>query len=140
MAKTTTINLGGREFAIRELPTKPAEQWRKKLADELTPLTELIQGAPDLMKIELTAERVPVLIEQAKGLALRSLPAVRELVIAYAPELTAERAWLEDNACDSELIEAFVEVLKMAFPFGSLGPMLSKVAKLGQETLATKQK
>lgn len=133
MAKNANVVLGEREFVIRELPTKPAEKWRQRLGEEVAPLLGLIQQAPEMMQVEVNAETLPGLIDKVKLLALNSLPAVRELVISYSQALEAERAWLEENACDSEFIDAFVEVLKLAFPFGSLAPVLTRAMALGQK-------
>lgn len=43
-----------------------------------------------------------------------------DLVFRYSPELEAQREVLEDSATDEEFVAAFVEVLKLAFPFSAI--------------------
>lgn len=146
MAKQATVTLGEREFLIHELPTKPAELWRKRLGEELQPVMTLIQQIPALIKdadsladIKVSGELLEIITEPVKSLAFESLPAVRELVITYSRTLEAEREWLEANAYDSEFVEALVECLKLAYPFGSLAPAVGKMLALGPQKPATSQ-
>jgi hypothetical protein len=48
------------------------------------------------------------------GLLLNSIDNVKVLLASYAPDLPL------DDAYDSEIMDAFGEVLTLAFPFGSL--------------------
>ena len=141
MANRATVVLGEKEFQIRELPTKPAEAWRKRLGDELQPIMNVLQQIPAMLKdgkvgglaeMEISEQLLQAILEPVKVLAIDSLSTARELVITYSPVLEAERAWLEANACDSEFVEALVECIKLAFPFGSLMPVVQRAVKLGQ--------
>ena len=141
MANRATVVLGEKEFQIRELPTKPAEAWRKRLGDELQPIMDVLQQIPAMLKggkvgglaeMEISEQLLQAILEPVKTLALGSLSVARELVITYSPTLSAEREWLEATACDSEFVEALVECIKLAFPFGSLMPVVQRAVKLGQ--------
>lgn len=69
-------------------------------------------GNVDLNQVVSVAKVLPVI---ANGLA-NSVDEVEELLFNYAPELLADREWIEENAYDTEAIAAFVEVLKLCFP------------------------
>jgi hypothetical protein len=65
-------------------------------------------------------------VRSVSGLLLTSIDTVKDLLASYAPSLPLEDAY------DSEIMDAFTEVLGLAYPFGSL---LKKVRGLsGQPT------
>jgi hypothetical protein len=45
---------------------------------------------------------------------------ITAMLFDYSPVLAADRARIEAEVYESELIAAFVEVLKLAYPFGEL--------------------
>lgn len=117
MSRTLTIVLDGQEIEIPRLKTKAASRWRQRFAEELQALMPAITAAIDAPNMDLSD------VDGLKDLAAALLPVlggamdqVLELLIAYAPE---QREVLE-NAYDEEIIAAFVEVFKIAFPFGLL--------------------
>jgi hypothetical protein len=57
------------------------------------------------------------------GLLLNSIDNVKVLLASYAPDLPL------DDAYDSEIMDAFAEVLSLAFPFGSLDLELAYVRR-----------
>jgi hypothetical protein len=56
---------------------------------------------------------LPVLVN---GLS-HSIDEIIDMVFDYSPELAADREWIEENATSSEAVSAFVEVLKLSYPF-----------------------
>lgn len=120
--KSVTVTLGGESYTIHELKARPNAEWRKRLQELLAEVTSLLENAP---KLELTTESIVGLIQSAQRLVLSSPDRLRELLLAYAPELAAQQDRIEAEAYDSELLTAFVEVLKLAFPFGSLATVVS---------------
>jgi hypothetical protein len=45
---------------------------------------------------------------------------IQEMLFAYAPNLMVHREAIEENAYDDEMMRAFLEVLKLAYPFGQI--------------------
>lgn len=133
MPKQVEIILGGRHYTIREKPTGINVQWRKQLKETsvmavfesldnvLAQLVQVINLANDegkswrdvdLAQIVRLAGIVPVVM---RGL-VNSIDDIIDLLYRYEPNLVTERAWLDDNAYDSEYVAAFCEMLKLVFP------------------------
>ena len=63
---------------------------------------------------------------------------MREKLFEYSPELAADRERIETEGYDSEIMAAFIEVLKLAFPFGQvIGLVSAAIEKAGQQTKRT---
>jgi hypothetical protein len=116
--KQIMVTLGGREFEIRPLSIKKSREWRQKLSGPFQDLAGTLQNAD---QIELTNPAdVANLIELVKERLIDAPDLVFELVCEYAPAIAADRTWIEENANDEEAMEALIEVLKLAYPFGPL--------------------
>jgi hypothetical protein len=124
-----TVELGDHTYDIPVAPIKRAKAWRKKLRQPLDLILGTIQQAftleiakvDDLLKIG--EQLIPALMEAPDTLL--------DLLLDYAPALKSERAYLDDHAVDEQVVDAFLAVLKVAFPLGRF------VAMLGQATPAT---
>jgi len=116
--KSVEVVLGGRTFKVAELPARSNVNWRKVLQEQVVELVDQgvnLSGAAvgegaDTAK---ALDGVMGLIAQAPEMAVRML---RE----YSKEI--DEAWteIEEGVYESELIEAFFQVCKLAFPFGRL--------------------
>ena len=61
-----------------------------------------------------------------------SIEDIREMVIAYVPELQRDRDYILENGRDSEFLAGFMQVIKLAYPFGGLAQMvMGTVQKIG---------
>lgn len=118
------VKLGGQDYTIRELPARKNAEWRRRFEVEAQPILGLIRtaaegqelgGAEDLMRI--AGEVSKMLFEAPDKLY--------NLLFAYVPELDSET--ILDSAYDSELTEAFMGVLRLAFPFGALAGLLPRL-------------
>lgn len=112
--KTAKITIDGHELVIKELRHRKNSVWRKKLTGPLQKVTTMLAKGADT---ELDMTNIPGLIETLKSIGLtvlNSTDIICELLIEYAPE----HQHVFEEAYDSELLEAFVEVLKLAYPFG----------------------
>lgn len=120
-----TITLGGDPLEIPELPAKKNAQWRKKLEQEIRPFLDLIEQAgagADLSNSEVLLR----LVNGVWPMLLNSPEIMGELIQAYAPDLvTAE---ILDATYDSEMADAFLGIIGLAFPFGGLIQRLSSLA------------
>lgn len=145
MPKQVTVSLGGRAYTIREKPTGINSKWRERMrATTVMRTFESLGGTvDDLIVLSSTSGGIKEIdLGKALGLA-RILPAVvngltnsvddiKALVYEYEPNLVAERAWLEENAYDSEFVAAFLEVLKLLYPIMGVWEMVTGFR--GQQT------
>ena len=126
--RTVDITLGGQAFTVRELPVRKNAGWRKALAKPFAELVQTLQTAPD-SQID-NAQSLADLVKSLSGALIDSVDTIVELLISYSPELEQAREYLEENAYDSEILEAFAGVLGLAFPFGTwkgqLGQLLAQ--------------
>jgi hypothetical protein len=128
--KNVTITIGGKEYAVKELPRKENRAWRARLQEKLGPLVEMIQALPEF-EVNKAADLVG-LISRASGMLLGAIDEVVDLIVAYSPALQKNQHVL-DSAFDSEILGAFGAILKLAFPFDSmLGGTLGRMFGSGQ--------
>ncbi len=139
MPKSVEVELSGKKYTIRELPSRKNMEWRKKLSEEFGDLARLIEQAPGLEinsgeGMAQLGQMVSVFVGKVSG----SIEILRGLLFDYSSELGVQRENLEANGYDSEFIAAFVEVLKLAYPFGALTDLATAaVRKAGQQTKTT---
>ncbi len=121
--RTTPVTLDNQTFTVEELRSRVNSEWRAKLEKEFGDLADLIESAPG---VDLTsAAGVASLVRSVSGQVLKSVDRLTKLLIEYAPQLRD----VVGDAYDSELLDAFVEVLKLAYPFGTL---VEKVRAIGR--------
>jgi len=107
------VILGGKKFPIRPLVIKESREWRKKLIKALGILPKYLNMKTDN----------PEAFTEALDSMLNEMPdVVTDLFFSYAKDL--DRDEIESTANDTELAEAFQEVMKYAFP---LSQSLTKV-------------
>jgi hypothetical protein len=117
-----SITLAGRQYIVRELPLRKNAAWRADLQNTVMGAADLFAAAPDTDVSNPQA--VAALIRGVGNLVLGSTDVVVDLLFAYSPELAADREHIEGNAFESEVVEAFTEVVKLAFPFLAVGRRL----------------
>lgn len=130
---TRSVTLGEREYEIRALPIRVADVWREKLNGPFAEIIEVLQEAEG---VELNNARdIASLLRVVTGNLVESPRIIRGLLFEYAPNLLPDEDYILDNAYDDEVFDAFVEVLKMAFPFGGMAKLFR-----GQRKRGTSQK
>lgn len=135
MPKTATVALGGRTFVVSEKVMGVAQAWRDHLRQSrVLRVFESLDAA--MIQAVSVADAIAdnglegVQLNQVVGMA-RLLPAlvegltysvdeITDLLFDYAPELALEKEWILANAYPTEAVEAFCEVLKLAYPTGAL--------------------
>jgi hypothetical protein len=132
--KTTTITLGGQTYTVAELPLRQNAAWRQRLSALVASVTDLV-GA---LQIDLanTGDLVSV-VNQVRDVLLEAPDQVAALLFDYAPELAADRVRIENEVYESELLTAFVEVLKLAYPFGDLLRLANGLAPKASASTST---
>lgn len=135
MPRSVTVKIAGRSYEVTELRSRANEAWRKQLQEPFAGLVAQLEGAADT---DLSSPRaIAALVQDTAGALLRSPDTLRELLFAYSPALEADRERILAEAFDSELLDAFVQVLKIAFPFGGMVDKLAGLARLGQTARPT---
>jgi hypothetical protein len=119
----SAVSLGGREYMVRPLPIRAASEWRAQFNARFSALTDLLANAD---RIELnSAEDIARVVAIARDVLLTAPDVLFDLLCAFAPEIAADRERIENEAYDDEVIAAFAEVLRLAFPFGALRQMMT---------------
>jgi hypothetical protein len=121
--QTITIRLGEKDYVIREAPHVRATTWRRRIMEEIKPLFEQVSGVTGI-QFQSPADLLQ-LLPVAERLFVDGLDQVFDLLIAYSPELEADRATIEANASDRQIFAAFQEVLRLADFFGLI-PQLQR--------------
>jgi len=114
--QTVTVTLGSVEYEVRELSARKNRKWRAEVKAEIAKLSGILDGKD----LELSAENIKGLIDKASELVLETPDLIADLLFSYSPELRADQKRILDECYESELMNAFVAVLKLAFPFGEL--------------------
>lgn len=122
--RNTLVTLGGVQYTVNELPSRRAAAWRESMRAKLGDVANLISAAPET-DISSSAA-LANLVRSLGGTIIGSTDTIIELLFAYAPALAADRERIEAECYDSELLSAFVEVVKLAYPFGQLAGLLAR--------------
>jgi hypothetical protein len=126
--KTAKLTLGGVEYEIQERRARDNAAWRKKL---LGPFGDIAKTLDGLSSQQLTMDGIGAVINTFQDTIVGSVDLITGLVIDYSPVLQAEKKAILAEAYDSEIVEAFGEVLKLAYPFGPLVAGLVRLTKTG---------
>lgn len=131
------IKIADRKYELKELPAKKATLWREMLTNQYgTFLQEIVS----VMNTDYETAEGRAIIGQLMGNAIfklgGSIEDIREMVFSYIPELEKDREYALENGLDSQFIAAFVEVIKLAYPFGGIAQMVTRaVGAVNQRTL-----
>ena len=115
--KSVEITLGGKQYTVAELPLRKNAAWRQKVGE----LVGTVAGQVEATQNDLnsTADLIGV-VNQVRSVLVTAPDALTALLFDYSPTLAADRERIEGEVYESELLAAFVEVLKLAFPFGEI--------------------
>lgn len=119
--ETITVRLGEKDFEIKTAGFLKSKPWKKRLLAEVKPLFEQIGGI-DALEFNSPGDLLK-LIPMLEQIFLDSIESVFDLLIAYSPDLEAERAYIEAHATDKQILYAFQGVVKLADPFGVVAVM-----------------
>lgn len=118
MPKSVIVTLADQDYEIKALPIKRAKLWRASLE---VPFAELSTTLESAGSIELSnGADIAKLVRTFSGTLLGSVDKMLDLLFEFSPELAEDRERIEEEAYDEEALNAFAEVLKLAYPFGRL--------------------
>lgn len=122
-----TIRLGEREFEIVQASFMRSKPWKKRLFEEIKPLFERLNGASEI-KFESAADLFQ-LLPLAEELFVGGIDTIFDLLIAYSPALETERAYVESNATDKQIMAAFQEVVGLADFLGLISQFNRRIGR-----------
>lgn len=135
MPKTVRVTIAEREYEIEELRSRANAEWRQRLREPFGALTARLEsaGQTDVTKLGDVAQ----LVKETAGTLMNAPDLLAELLFAYSPVLAADQERILAESYDSELMSAFIEVLKLAYPFGSVVTKLGGLKNLGSQPKPT---
>jgi len=122
MAREIEIKLGGESYTVSQLPMRANKAWRDNLAAPFSRITALLEGNQEL-ELATVGDYVSI-IQLVSDVALGAIDIIAELVFDYAPVLAKDRARIESEAYDDEMVEAFGQILGLAYPLGRLASVI----------------
>lgn len=123
--RTTTIELGEREFEVKEMGWKRAAAWRQTLLDGVKPLFDEAASVSD-MTFD-TPDDLLQLWPFIESIAVNGIDVLMDHLLAYSADLEADREYIEEYATVAQVANAFVEVAKFAIPFEILQSGMSQM-------------
>lgn len=141
--KEVTVTLGNKDYTLKQLPIRANREWRARFNG---PVNTLLSAFTEVGKVstvefkdgkELMQKIGGILLARASdvaGILLESMDFVLDGLFAYSDELRKDQAYIEENATDDEAMKAFVEVLKLAYPFGRLMNLAGQIGQTDKET------
>ena len=140
MPRTCSIVLGSREYAVTELPRKHNRAWLHMISEPAKRLGEQIGDLGDL-DIKEWADLREVGGQMLSDLmSLIDTDNMLDLLCQYVPEVSLDRAVIEDDdeLYDSQIVQAFIGVLGIASPFGTITQLFQKLASGGSKKPTSK--
>ena len=110
MAKTAQVTIDGKPYTVTELKPRANAQWRAQFDAQFGPLLRELPGLADL-KLDSAAD-LGALLDRLWPVLMEKADQVWALCCQYDPAF--------ENGYESEAVDAFKDVLGLAFPFGSL--------------------
>jgi hypothetical protein len=135
MSKSVTITLGGQKYEVAEAPMRKNAAWRANLNQLLTEVGGLMEAA-GTVELNSVADLIGV-VRQIQDVILAAPDRLTAMLFDYSPVLAADRTRIEADVYESELIGAFVEVLKLAYPFGDLLRLANGLAPKASASTST---
>lgn len=113
--RTETVTLGEKEYHLVELPLRKAKAYRERLREPFGNLVDIFESAPNT-EID-NARQVAQLVRSLSDTLLNSVDIVVELLYEFSETLAGDREYIEDHAYGSQVVDAFIAVLGLTFPF-----------------------
>lgn len=101
--REVTITLGDKQFTVPQLTIRNEAKWRRQAQEALAPFWD----ATGLMQVDISNPGdLRKLVDQVGG--LMDPAAAIDALCAYAPELEAQRDWIEENCYSDQVFGALV--------------------------------
>lgn len=136
--RTENVTLGEKEYVLREMPVRPARQFREALKAQFGGLIDILETSPSVELTDMPA--VSALLRVLSGALLDSVDTALDLLLQYSPELARDKDYIEDNAVGSQVVDAFLVCIGLSFPFfGSerIGRLTRTIQQIGSQNKQT---
>jgi hypothetical protein len=134
MANEAIIVLGDedeqREYTVGLPAYGVTRAWRGRFDQEVTPILGALLDLRgfDFDKIR-ELKSIPELLAVISSVAptlIKSVDKLYDLLMLWSPELRADQEWIELHAHDPQIVEAFLQVARMAYPLETLTSMFGR--------------
>ncbi len=145
--RTTTIIFGHgeaeRSYKVTQLPTLMNTRWKERFREPLSEILGILEELQDSFGAGIQLDSTEDLVMVASLLmrkvlmnyVIGGMDMLLDMVIAYSPELEKDREYIEAVAYDEQVAVAFMEILRLAIPFG--GDLKAARKVLGFRNAAT---
>ena len=123
-----TVTLGGYEFVLRELPARANSQWRKQLEAPFKAMLEAVKATDT--EINNLAD-VPNVLNKLQELLIQNADIIPDIVVSYSPVLQEAQKFLDDNATETEYLNAFMQIARVAYPTDFFIQQVAATKKIG---------
>lgn len=120
--KTVEVTIAEKTYEIQALTIKPTRVWQQRAQQPLNMMLQAIESAQTTELSDIGS--LVALAREVSTVLLGATDIVLELTLAYAPNLAADRDYIEENGYNEEIMTAFIEVLKMVYPLAQLTKLL----------------
>jgi hypothetical protein len=118
----TTVTIGGVDYEIRPKNIRQSRAWREQFQAVIAPIITALR----VQEVKLNDLNAFADIFEAVRAQIIGAPEILfDMVCSYCPDIEADRERIENEAFDDEIVRAFVAVLKVVFPLGSLAGVLN---------------
>jgi len=120
--------LGNEEFTVRELSATRNREWRQRLEAPIKTIMDAMGVMGDPIN---TIADVPRAVMKTFDLFLPIADIVPDIVISYSSILEGKRAWLDENATETEYLNAFMTLARVAYPTDFFMQQAAAMKRLG---------
>ncbi len=125
--KTIEVTVAGRKYLITPLSIRKNRKWRKQFDSPIKDAANLLAEIGSFVDVEYedTRQMIGRVGQAVSGSLspivehlLASSDTITEAVFDYSPAMKEDQDYIEENGYDTEIVDAFLEILGLAFPFG----------------------
>ena len=124
MALIKTVTLGEKKYEIKAKTMRDNKAWRDQFGKPFELIVSALTGMGDINLSD--GKGLGGLVSSLKVLLLGSMDLIVEMLYAYVPAIAADAEYLQDNAYDDQIVDAFVAVLQLAYPLGGLTKVIRR--------------
>ncbi len=133
-----TVNIAGQDYEIEPLTIRGNRAWREKFSQPLQQLLGATRQMVDVFQSQQFELRdlpgLGVFVAVLGQVLLGAPDLVLDMLFAYSPALQADRERIEASAYDDEAMQAFLRILRLAYPFDGLVNLVKQIGQANQAT------
>lgn len=122
------LTFAGEKITVIELSARKNSEWRKQLDAPFKAMLEALKATDT--QINSMAD-IPNVMARLQDLLIPNADIIPDIVISYSPVLEALRAWLDENATETEFLNAFLQIARVAYPTDFFMQQAAAMKQLG---------